>query len=504
MELYARGARSPSTPSAYPLDDETCAAAPRIGAHYHVPVPGEVTRKGFLRQSAAVALAAGGVYELVDVLAPAPARAGGKAVAAPAEQHLLRNVRHVTENGIVVMVPPLHHQLVTARLRVGRTKAALRDARGELEQALREVDRRFAPTPSGLGVVVGWGLPYFRRYVPSQWARHAPRNLATRGPVLLDATRFPSDPPHTVMERNDVILQFRSDRLDHIAAASKLILDRVSGMLELTSIRRGFVGGNEGGLGLPKQMALKAGIPAADLIPDAAPLFLGFTSSQRSALGPDRIANLETLPGLTDQWPGGYFRQGTTMHVSHLYLDLENWYTNFSFTDRVWATFTPNLDAPDGTMTVPEGAEDVATMNAIQADVSLHGFTGHSAAMQPETRLPADTRDNYGTVYPAGTALIQRPDFDTLDSPFAWTSQPFRDRWSEHPSAGVHFVAYAATTNTFNRARLAMDGRYTDGTVLPTDPTAPSRQFNAVLETTHRQNFLVPPRRHRSFPLSEL
>ena len=116
--------------------------------------------------------------------------------------------------------------------------------------------------------------------------------------------------------------------------------------------------------GLPKQMALKAGIPAASLIPDSAPLFLGFTSSQRAALGPDLIANFETLPGLTDQWPGGYFRRGTTMHVSHLYLDLENWYRRFSFTDRVWATFTPNLDAPDGTRTVPEGAQDVATFEA--------------------------------------------------------------------------------------------------------------------------------------------
>jgi hypothetical protein len=25
-----------------------------------------------------------------------------------------------------------------------------------------------------------------------------------------------------------------------------------------------------------------------------------------------------------------------------------------------------------------------------------------------------------------------------------------------------------------------------------------------VLSTTHRQNFLVPPRRHRAFPLAEL
>jgi len=27
--------------------------------------------------------------------------------------------------------------------------------------------------------------------------------------------------------------------------------------------------------------------------------------------------------------------------------------------------------------------------------------------------------------------------------------------------------------------------------------------MNSVLFTTHRQNYLVPPRRHRSFPLAE-
>ena len=467
-------------------------------------MPGDVTRKDFLRRSAAVALAAGGLYELVDTIAATPARAA-TAAALPREQHLLRNVRQLTENGVEFFVPPLHHQLVTAKLGTGHSKAALAEARHTLEQALSEIDHRFPATPAGLGLTVGWGLPYFRRYVPAQWKRHAPRDLAAKSPAILDARRFPSDPAATILEQNDVILQFRSDRLDHIAASSKLILDRTAGMLELTSIRKGFVGGAfDGGVGLPKQMALKAGIPAASMIPDAAPLFLGFTSSQRAALGPDLIANLETLPGLTDQWPGGYFREGTTMHVSHVYLDLENWYTNYSFTDRVWATFTPNLDAPAGTMTVPEGTPEIAGFKEIFVDVGIHGFTGHSAAMQPANRIAADTKSNYGTVYPKGTALMQRPDFDTLDSPFTWTSDVFRDRWSSHPSAGVHFVAYAPTTDIFNRTRLAMDGHYADGTVLPPDPTTPSRQFNAVLETTHRQNFLVPPRRHRSFPLSEL
>jgi hypothetical protein len=28
--------------------------------------------------------------------------------------------------------------------------------------------------------------------------------------------------------------------------------------------------------------------------------------------------------------------------------------------------------------------------------------------------------------------------------------------------------------------------------------------FNNILRTTHRQNYLVPPRVHRSFPLAEL
>ena len=69
---------------------------------------------------------------------------------------------------------------------------------------------------------------------------------------------------------------------------------------------------------------MRAGIPGADA--DArtrAQLFLGFTSTQKKALGPELIANTETLPGLTDQWPDGYFRHGTTMHVSHIHEDLE-------------------------------------------------------------------------------------------------------------------------------------------------------------------------------------
>jgi hypothetical protein len=49
-----------------------------------------------------------------------------------------------------------------------------------------------------------------------------------------------------------------------------------------------------------------------------------------------------------------------------------------------------------------------------------------------------------------------------------------------------------------------MDGRYSDGVALPIDPSSPRMGLNGVIHATHRQNFLVPPRRHRSFPLAEL
>ena len=40
---------------------------------------------------------------------------------------------------------------------------------------------------------------------------------------------------------------------------------------------------------------MAASVPGADLIPDTAELFLGFTSTQKDDLGPSRIANHETL-----------------------------------------------------------------------------------------------------------------------------------------------------------------------------------------------------------------
>jgi hypothetical protein len=458
-----------------------------------------ITRRGFLGGAVAGALGGAGVYELVDRLTAAPKRpAAAPHPGLPAEQHVI-DLRTVHSEGVEVIVPPLHSEVVTATLDV----ADLRRAQRDLEHALRELDGRYAPNPAGLAVTLAWGLPYFDRYVPAQWKAHRPHDRRADAPALLPTRRFPSDPHGTILEQNDLAVLLRSDSRAHIDEARKLLFDGL-GFLRPTTIRRGFAGGGfEGGQGLPKQLAVAAGVPGADLIPDGSELFLGFTSTQKAGLGPRLIANHETL-GYVDL-RGGYFRNGTHMHLSHISEDLEAWYLNFDFDERVLTVFRPGMtDVKQGTQTVPQGPEHVSPAHEVKRQFHTTGRFGHSASIQSTSRLLQDHVAVDGTVYPKGTAIPQRADFNTLDNPFAWTAMPSRDKFSSDAQAGVHFVVFNPSSDDFARNRLAMDGHLPDGTKLELPPRGRAQGINSVLTTTHRQNFLVPPRRHRSFPLAEL
>ena len=457
--------------------------------------------------AAASALAAAGIYELVDQLTSSPPRiAAGRL---RREQHLLDGLRVIRQNRVEVIVPPLHHQVVTARVKL-RQGSELAEARSELENALKKLEEQFAPTPAGLGVTVAWGLPYFERYVPAQASKHVPRDRrasAARGEdvrVLEPAIRFPTDPDSALLEENDVAVLLRSDSLDAIAKGAEAIFDDLDGLFAVTSIRKGFVGGGfDGGVGLPKQMARAAKLDGAELIPDGSELFLGFTSTQKSGLGPSTIANIETL-GYADLSASRYFAHGTHMHLSHVTEDLAAWYLTFDFQLRLDTTFRPGLDVPADTQTVPQGPGEVQTVRELRSDYTRFRQIGHSGSMQPASRLDQDVVGADGVHYPKGTAVPQRADFNTLDNPFFWTAHEGRDRFSEEPAAGLHFVVFNPTSDDFRRTRLAMDGVLPDGTKLEFETGSTGRGFNTVLATTHRQNYLVPPRVHRSFPLSEL
>jgi hypothetical protein len=453
-----------------------------------------VDRRRFLGGAAAAALGGAGIYELVDRLSGgAPARP--VATGRPPEQHVL-DLRTVQSEGVEVIVPPLHSEVFTATVQ----DVDLRRAQQQLEDVLGQLDAKYAASPAGLGTTVAWGLPWFER-VRAAADRHLPFDRRAQKSALLPNRRFPSDPESTVLEDNDVVFLLRSDHSENIADAREALfgLD----FLHVTSVRRGFAGGGfDGKPSLPKQLAMRAGVPGADLIPDTSELFLGFTSTQKAGLGPRLIANHETL-GYVDL-RGGYFRGGTHMHLSHISEDLEAWYLNFDFGERVLTAFAPGQKARRNQQTVPQGPEDVQDATRLRRGFARTGRFGHSGSIQPTSRLQQDVVGPDGTVYPKGTAIPQRADFNTLDNPFAFSANQARDRWSSDPSAGVHFVVFNPTGDDFERNRLAMDGVLPDGSKLEVAPRSRAQGFNSVLTTTHRQNFLVPPRRHRSLPLAEL
>jgi hypothetical protein len=217
-------------------------------------------------------------------------------------------------------------------------------------------------------------------------------------------------------------------------------------------------------------------------------------------MGPGPIANHETL-GYVDFRGSDYFRHGTHMHLSHIREDVEAWYINFEFDERVATAFRPNLVVKQDTQTVRQGPQDVSSTADVHRDYHRSGRIGHSASIQTTSRLDRDTVGSDGSLYPKGTAIPVRADFNTLDNPFSWSEHS--TEVGVEPAAGVHFVVFNPTGDDFRRNRLAMDGVLPDGKIAFT-PRAREQGFNSVLSTTHRQNFLVPPRRHRSFPLADV
>jgi hypothetical protein len=455
------------------------------------------TRRQVIAGAAAGTLGAIGVYELVDQLSGSPPKRPAPAAPELPEQHLLQGVKVVTQNDVEVLVPPLHHEVMTARLKTDR--AGLKEAQGTLEDMLAALDQDYEPTPSGLGITVAWGIPYFDRLVPGAARAHLPIDMRAKKAALLDARRFPSDRTDTVLESNDVAILVRSDERAHIDDAINRL--RSSGLFHVTSLRRGFAGGSfDGGPSLPRQMAIAAGVPGAELIPEGSELFLGFTSTQKAAFGPGKIANFETL-GLVDLRNSGYFREGTHMHLSHVSEDLESWYVQFAFDERVTTAFKPGLEVPNGTQVVPMGPEQASTAADVRRQFHASGRIGHSASIQATSRLVSDVTGPDGTVYTKGTAIPIRADFNTLDNPFVFSDEP--NVIQSGPVAGIHFLVFNPSSDDFERNRLAMDGVLPGGS-LGIAPSDRAQGFNSILTTTHRQNFIVPPRRHRSFPLAEL
>src|SRR5690242_15727277 len=183
----------------------------------------------------AAAAGAAALYEGLVLLAP-PKRhvvkppPGGY----PIGQYQIANygvrVRPDPQTAVIVALPPVWNLVITAAL----TRAPGRREQQRLEAALQAVEHAYPYSPSGVFTLVAYGLPYFRSYIRSTiFDAHLPHMADTpdaadarAAPVLLDAVRFPGDPPATLLEANDVVFHLRSDVLANLQDVRRALFER--------------------------------------------------------------------------------------------------------------------------------------------------------------------------------------------------------------------------------------------------------------------------------------
>ena len=80
-----------------------------------------LSRRSLLVGAGGGALAGSGIYELVDRFAGSPSRSRSSSPPAVdhGEQHLLDGVREIVSDGVEVLAPSLHHEVVTATVKAG-------------------------------------------------------------------------------------------------------------------------------------------------------------------------------------------------------------------------------------------------------------------------------------------------------------------------------------------------------------------------------------------------
>jgi hypothetical protein len=427
---------------------------------------------------------------------------------------------------VLINQPPVNTVFTTAKL--NRTPTTV-DQR-MLSAALATIEASYPFAAGGIITFISYGIPYFSKLPGgldgSLVAAHMPR-LATDGSTyaLQEAVPGPTDvsplnPGVTKqtfnvpvkIESNDFLITIRgdnsayiSDVLSWLGGSNSLAGDAIpspslfTGLATVTSSRAEFVQ-----LGLPAYLASAKGLPYANEIDVNSPMWMSFSDEQVAGAGPAAICTFagNSSAHLTTAKAGDYFDNGAIQHLSHVIEDLAQFYARPSasdpegepFTERVQYMFRSNPipstgNASDqftdngGPSILPEvfqGVDDAS--NNAQAVNTFNGEhrLGHVSCLQRSSRA-SDTTPIH--------IRMDGPGFDSMDVPDG-SSQP-----------KLQFTIFVPTAEFFsvlriNQASLDLQNQFG---VDPDD-----NGLERFLTATRRQNFLVPPRRNRAFPLVEL
>jgi hypothetical protein len=501
--------------------------------------PRSVSRRSLLTTSAALA---GGLasFPLLERLSSVPQR---MALSADAVPNVPSDIQFdigafippaQTINGIPVRFGPVHTLFATANLDFLPSVAD----QTRLENALLTIESVYPWSPSGVFTQVAYGGPYWNAF---------PQSLSTSAiPQLTDGTgRFvqapavpgptdvhPNNPGITKdrfnvrvqLETNVVLFTIRSDVLAHTTDVANWLAgsNRLNGQaiasprfgvrLTFTSFRAMFTQ-----IGLPRQVANQAGFSFASVVNPNSSMWMSFVDQQVNA---SAAASRVTFAGsgLTDGTSGRYLDLGAIQHLSHVIQDLHQFYDvdealggngqpvfgdDSQFAEKVQYMFhAPPIASSDpgniltGPAVLPNQFR--GTGYAAQTAQGI-GTDTDSETGQPERRVGHLSALQRSSRDAQGGPLHQRldgPGFDSFDMNQPGVPSRFVNK--SHPKLQFSvFVPSSAFFETMRRNQASLDLQQRFGS-NPDD-----NGLERFITATRRQNFLVPPRRHRSFPLVE-
>ena len=379
----------------------------------------------------------------------------------PTGQHEWNNALNRDEAGNVVL--PEHHLLLYLSIRGDGSPTE--DDRETVAAALETIERAYERSNRGAIAEIAYSPAYFNRFDTS-----LPESVDLPEPKTLSPIENPTFDTqdallHLTSDRGEALLAIEAamfgeagDRPDALNGIS--VSDRLGEVFTVADRRTGFIGP-----GLPAANQDIDGIPDGDPVPEASPLFMGFKAGFIGNQASESAVAIEAGP----------FAGGTTKHVSRIRQELDKWYPENDYETMVARMFSPEL-ADRGAV---EGVgENLGETNGITPEVfdrirehaEEYGLVGHA-----EKAARANRDEN-------GEPLLLRRHIESTDGDVA----------------ALHFPSYQREISAFEQVREAMNG-----TDLTDMPQIQQRVNNGILRyifTTHRGNFLVPPRSLRSLP----
>jgi hypothetical protein len=435
-----------------------------------------------------------------------------------------------------------------------------------LANALNTIEGSFPTSPAGLFVHVHYGLPYFNRLPQSLVRSRIPRLLSDPNRLALEeAVPSPTDvvgglvggpnapiPGVTKdrfninvrIETNDVLFHFKSDSVGNLAQVmawlegSSFLNGRSvrspdwDGLFAFQTPRLQFVQP-----GLPRKVANAAGFEFASRVNPNSSMAFGAVDQAVNAAGPPQIVTFvgNSSAKLTNAQPGDYFDNGSIAHFSHDIDDAYQFYATPNqdarhpdgepYTERIMYLFRVNqlgtahgLPSEGRADQYANGGGPAFLNNEFQGtDAAMRGARGSAGKFTPANASLDATFTGLGRIgHESGLQRVSRaadgtplhirndgPGFDGMDVPAFRT---FPGANGQDMPAGTNqfklqFLIFMPTADLFTRMRAAVAAQdlQKQFNVDPGD-----NGLERFITATRRQNFLVPPRRHRSFPLLEL